>query len=247
MLIKYQITGSFSFKSENTMSKKNVLITGATGNLGTAVCSAFVEAGYHVIGTVENENGDESHDMENIEFHGIDLTREEKVKSLFEKLKSKYSSLHAAICIAGGFGMSNISNTSKKDIEYQFSLNFLTAFNTAKYAYEWMKQEKFGRIILIGSKPALDGGGAEVLPYAIAKGAVIQLADILNETGPKNGIITSVVAPGIIDTPPNRDAMSGANFEDWVTPEAIAGNILHLVSKEANALRQPVLRLYNNS
>lgn len=228
------------------MSKKNVLVTGATGNLGTSVCKAFAEAGYHVIGTVENGNGTETHDMENIEFHGVDLRKEEKVKSLFEKLRHNYPTLHAAVGLAGGFGMSNIATTSKEDIDFQFNLNFITAFNMSKYAYLWMKDSGYGRIVLVSAKPALDGGAAEVLPYAISKGAVAHLAEILNETGNRDGIVTSVIAPSIIDTPPNREAMPDANFDDWVKPEVIAGNILHLVSREAGILRKPVLRLYNN-
>jgi len=41
--------------------------------------------------------------------------------------------------------------------------------------------------------------------------------------------------------------MPGANPSDWVTPEAIADSMEFVVSDKGNALREPVLKLYNNS
>lgn len=227
------------------MSKKYVVITGATGNLGSKVTEAFVEAGYYVVGTAEKGKSKES--TTSTEFYEVDLKDSSQVEEFFNTLKSETQRLHAVICLAGGFGMNNILNGSNKDVQAQFELNFITAFNTVKYGYEWMKNEGGGRIVLVGAKPALEGNAFEVMPYALSKGALIHLAQILNEKSNEHQVITSVIAPSIIDTPPNREAMSDANFDDWVKPEDIAGNILHLVSTEAKIIRNPLVKLYGNS
>lgn len=227
------------------MSKKKILVTGSTGNLGSQVCRTLIEAGYYIIGTAEPGQGRES--SGEVEYHEVDLSDEAAVESFFVETRKKHEKIFGTVALAGGFGMSNISNTTQKDVLDQFHLNFLTAFNTARHSYNWMKENEGGKIIMVSAKPALDGGAAEVLPYALAKGSVAQLANILNETGEEDRIITSIIAPSIIDTPPNRDAMSDAIFDDWVTPEAIAKNILHLLSEAGDVIRKPVLRLYNNS
>jgi NAD(P)-dependent dehydrogenase (short-subunit alcohol dehydrogenase family) len=226
------------------MSQKTVIITGSNGNLGTTVTRAFLDEGYQVVGTIlPGQNAPEGSAAD---YHAVDLTNEKETEDFFNNLKSKYDQLDGVVALAGGFGMSNISNTTQKDIKGQFDLNFITAYNTARFGYNWMKQTGGGRITLVSAKPALEGGAFEVLPYAIAKGAVAHLAEILNETANEDKIITSVIAPGIIDTPPNREAMSNMDFSDWTSPEAIAKNVLFLHSADAAVVRQPILKLYNN-
>lgn len=226
------------------MSQKTVIITGSNGNLGTAVTSTFLDEGYKVVGTILP--GQSAPDESNAQYHAVDLTNEKDTEDFFNKVKSNHDQLDGVIALAGGFGMSNIANTSQQDIEGQFKLNFITAYNTARYGYNWMRETGGGRITLVSAKPALESGAFEVLPYAIAKRAVAHLAEILNEKANEDHIVTSVIAPGIIDTPPNREAMSSMDFSDWTTPEAIANNILFLHSAKAEALRHPVAKLYNN-
>ena len=226
-------------------SSKNILITGATGNLGQAVCNLSLEAGYNVIGTYEP--GDKIEKSENMEYFEVDLTSDIHTSDLISNLKNSHKELHAAILLVGGFAMGNIFNTTTDDLRDMYELNFMTAFNCIKPTYKWMKETGGGRIVLVGAKPALEGGAYEVIPYALAKGSVIQLAGILNETGKQDNIVVSTIVPSIIDTPPNRKAMPNANFPDWVTPGNIAGNILHLISEEGSDLRNPVLKLYGNA
>jgi len=225
-------------------TSKYILITGSNGNLGQAVCNLSLEAGYNVIGTFEP--GDKIEAKNNIEYFEVDLTSDTQASDFINTLKNTREELHAVILLVGGFAMSNIFNTTTDDLMDMYELNFLTVFNCIKPTYKWMKDTGGGKIVVVGAKPALEGGASEVLPYALAKGSVIQLAEILNETGKKDNIVVSTIIPSIIDTPPNREAMPNANFSDWVTPENVAGNILHLISKEATDLRDPVLKLYGN-
>ena len=224
---------------------KNLLITGATGNLGYETCKLAKEAGYQVIGT--RERGDKRKVVDGVEYFDVDLTSDTGASDLVGLLMKKHDALHGAILLVGGFAMSNITNTTADDLMDMYELNFLTTFNTIKPVYQWMKKAGGGRIVVIGAKPAVEGGAAEVLPYALAKGSVLRLAAILNETGKQDGIVVSAVVPSIIDTPQNREAMPKANYDDWVKPGVIAGNMLHLISKEGDALRDPLLKLYGNA
>jgi hypothetical protein len=57
----------------------------------------------------------------------------------------------------------------------------------------------------------------------------------------------SVVVPSTIDTPQNRQSMPDADFSKWVKPEDIASIICYHCTEEASALREPVIKVYNNA
>ena len=221
---------------------KNILITGTTGGLGTAVAKKFISEGNTIFGSI---TPGKSTPDDGVNYFEADLTSLDSVSALFGKLSDK--SLEAGVFLVGGFGMGNLENTTKEDIQKQLDLNFLTAFYCCQNLYPLLTKNGGGKIVLIGAKPALEGGGAETLAYTIAKTTVIKLAEIINESGKEDNIQASVVVPSIIDTPTNRKSMPEANFSDWVTPEAIAESIHFLVSEKGNPLRDTVLKLYGNS
>jgi hypothetical protein len=53
--------------------------------------------------------------------------------------------------------------------------------------------------------------------------------------------------PSTIDTPQNRESMPKADFNSWVAPEAIASIIYFHCTEEASALRETVIKVYNNA
>lgn len=223
---------------------KNILITGAAGNLGTAVTSLLIKEGYQVTGTVEPGH---SHPDSGAVFYECDLTSESATSGLFNRIQQEYASLDAAVLLVGGFGMNSIENASSQDMMQMFTLNYMTAFHASKEAYSWMKQHGGGKLIFIGGKPAVEGGAAALLPYAVSKSAVIKLAEIINESGTKDNIQASVIIPSVIDTPQNRKSMPDADFDNWVKAEQIAETIGVLISEKSRTWRKTVLKLYNNS
>ena len=105
-----------------------------------------------------------------------------------------------------------------------------------------------GKIILIGSKPGMNGSEAkESVAYGFTKSLLFRLAELINATGKEKNIFASVIIPGTIDTPQNRTAMPNANFNDWVKAETIANAMLKLVDDTKFILNNPVLEIYNNN
>jgi hypothetical protein len=69
----------------------------------------------------------------------------------------------------------------------------------------------------------------------------------MNDEAKGHNVITSVIAPSTIDTPQNRQSMPNADPSKWVKPESIAEVIYFYCTEEASALREPVLKVYNNA
>ena len=231
------------------IAKKIAIITGASGNMGQAVVKKFLAEGYQVIGTII-PNDPVSVDIDDVNFERVivDLMNEEDSETFIESIIAKYGSIAAVICTVGGFAMSNIAKTTTSDIAKQYKLNFETAYNIARPAFIHMLQNENGRIFLVGSMPGINAAGSKgMVAYGLAKSLIFRLAELMNDEAKGLNVVTNVIVPSTIDTPQNRASMPDADFNSWVKPTAIAETIFFYCTDKAAALREPVIKLYNNA
>ena len=66
-------------------------------------------------------------------------------------------------------------------------------------------------------------------------------------TGAARNILVNAVAPSIIDTPANRQAMPDADHAAWPKPEAIAEIICHLASPANQVARGAIVPVYGRA
>lgn len=86
-----------------------------------------------------------------------------------------------------------------------------------------------------------------MVAYALSKGLLFHLAELINEHGRKKNITATVIVPSTIDTLANRKAMPEADTTKWIKPEAIAESIAFLLTDPGMTLREGVLKLYNQA
>jgi NAD(P)-dependent dehydrogenase (short-subunit alcohol dehydrogenase family) len=212
-----------------------VLITGASGGLGTTVYKAFADAGLQVTGAARAGS-----DLD------IDLTSAEGAQAMIDAAL-KRGPIDALVHLVGGFGGgSPIVETDEKTWESMFDVNFRAARLAIAAALKPMLAAKHGRIVVVGARAAV-----EPMPnfaaYAISKAAVVALVRNVAAEVKDAGITANVILPSIIDTPPNRKAMPNADFSKWVTPESIARLILWLASEGAEDVSGAVIPIYGKS
>lgn len=231
--------------------QKTAIITGGAGNLGRAVVKKFLELGYHVAATLEpNVPVDDAFRTQSarLDCHELDVTNEREAEAFVKQCAAQYGRLDAAILLVGGFALGTLAELTQRSFEKMLRLNFYSALAIAKPAFEAMKRQGGGRIVFIGARPGLDlKNGTFAVEYGLSKSLLFRLAEALNAEGNASGVIASVIAPSVIDTPANRASMPDANFDDWVKPEAIADAIAFLCSDAGGALRDPILKLYNKA
>jgi NAD(P)-dependent dehydrogenase (short-subunit alcohol dehydrogenase family) len=228
---------------------KTVIITGGNGNLGTAVTKEFLDKNYRVIATVPDEKlKAEFQPHPNLDVIVVNLANEKETAGFVEATVRKYKSIDAALLLVGGFAMGNLAATSGDDLHKQITLNFETAYYVTRPLFDHMMTNKKGRIVFIGARPALvPAQGKELVAYALSKSLLFKLADILNETAKGINLTVSVIVPSTLDTPLNRKSMPDTNPDIWVKPAEIAETLEFLVSDKSAALRETVLKIYNNA
>ena len=228
---------------------KTAIVTGASGNLGQAVVTKFIAEGYNVVGTViPNDLVPINFPPENFEKAVVDLTDEDDTQKFVNAVIAKYEAIDVAIFTVGGFAMGSIADTASSDILEQYRLNFETAYNIARPVFLQMMKQDSGRLFFIGARPGLAASNSEgMVAYGLAKSLVIRLTELINIEAKGKNVVASVVVPSTIDTPQNRESMPKADFNSWVKPEHIAATIHFYCTNEAAALREPVIKVYNNS
>lgn len=228
---------------------KNIIVTGASGNLGLAVVKKFLAENYFVSGTViPNDKVKINIDDENFETSVVDLMDEDAAGKFAGQFILKHNKIDAAILTAGGFGMGKISDTKTTDILFQYKLNFETAYNMARPVFQQMLKQGSGKIFMIGSKPGLNMKNSKgMTAYGLSKSLIFRLAELMNVEAKGTDVVTHVIVPSTIDTPANRKSMPDADFSKWVTPQAIADVIYFYCSDEAGIIREPVIKVYGNS
>ncbi len=212
-----------------SLENSTVIITGAAGSLGQAVCALAQSKGATVIGLDIVDARSIPHTNSYYQTDLLDLTATQARFSSFGKVD-------ALINIAGGFTMGEKAyDTSDEQFDLMFKVNVTTLRNTIKAAVPAMRLQQRGTIVNIGALGAV-AGQADMGAYCAAKSTVMRLTESLSEELKADGINVNAVLPSIIDTPPNREAMPEANFADWVAPEKLAEVICFLASDAASAV-----------
>ena len=228
---------------------KTVIITGANGNLGIVVTKKFLASGYSVIATVRNEAGKQelpAHNKLSVEI--VNLSDEATVESFARTTIAKHNKIDGLLMLAGGFSMGSIDDTDGSAMRKQIALNFDTAYFIARPVFQHMLTNKYGRLVFIGSRPALEAAaGKNMIAYTLSKSMLVKLAELLNAEGKEKNVTATVIVPSIIDTPDNRAAMPDADFSKWVKSEALADILEFIISDKGDPLREMVLKVYNNA
>lgn len=230
-----------------------VLINGATGGLGPAVVSTFVEEGARLVLSTHNQpeldataaslalNPDTTLLLP---ANATDATEVERVVQIAQE---RFGALDVVVQVTGGFqGGTLVAETDLKTWQLMIDLNLHAAFYTARAALPGMLKRGYGKLIFVSSR-----GGSQPAPgiagYAASKGGLEMLVRVLAEETRQRGVNVNAVAPSIIDTLPNRKANPDADFATWVQPASLAGVIHFLASEMAQDIHGAVVPVYGRA
>ncbi|MBY4898246.1 SDR family NAD(P)-dependent oxidoreductase [Cupriavidus sp. AU9028] len=230
-----------------TFTDTPVLITGAAGNLGRAVASAFASAGAHLILLDRDVSALVEYDEADHLLRPVDLLDEAAVREAVDGALQRFGAIRVVCNLAGGFAMGTpVHALAAQDWERLLDLNVRTLLNVARAAVAPMIGNGGGRIVNVGAQSASRGLGL-MGSYCATKDMVARITESMSAELRDANINVNAVLPSIIDTPENRAAMPDADFGRWVTPQALADVILFLASDAARAIHGALVPVTNRA
>jgi NAD(P)-dependent dehydrogenase (short-subunit alcohol dehydrogenase family) len=229
---------------------RHVVVTGGAGALGTAVVAALVESGAvcHVPCFDEAEAKRfrlREHKQVLLTVAGS-LADEAAVNRVYQGIMPLWASIH----IAGGFTAGPLRDTGLATIRQQIDMNLISCMLCCRAAVNAIAGTTAGggRIVNVAARAALEWrSGAGMAAYTASKAAVAALTVALAEEVAKDGILVNAVAPSIMDTPANRQAMPKADHALWPKVDEVASTILFLASPDNRVTRGAVVPVYGKS
>ncbi len=229
-----------------------LFITGASGGLGQVVTQTLLNEGHLVIATRQYSDNPQTliHGFSDLLFtYETDLSDEVQVQTLIQRVIHNHGPIDAAILLAGGYEGGSLVETTGDLLERMLTLNVKTAYYVVQSLFDHMShQPNGGRFVLIGARQALNAQfGRQAVAYTLSKSLLFELSNLINASGKEHDIISTVIAPSVIDTAANRRAMPDADFTAWVDPQTLADTIAFVLFGAGRALREPVLEVYNRA
>jgi NAD(P)-dependent dehydrogenase (short-subunit alcohol dehydrogenase family) len=226
---------------------RHIVVTGGAGALGTAVVAALSEAGAlcHVACFDEAEAArfrPRAPKGVSVTVTGS-LAEDAAVAGLYRGIEPLWASIH----IAGGFAAGPLREATVDVIRQQIDMNLMSSMLCCRAAVNAMAG-KGGRIVNVSARAGLEWrSGAGMVAYTVSKAAVAALTAALAEEVAQDGILVNAVAPSIMDTQANRQAMPKADYALWPKVEEVAATIAFLVSPENRVTRGAIVSVYGKS
>src|SRR5262249_2745763 len=210
------------------LTDKHIVVTGGAGALGSAGVGPPEERGATVHAPAHAE---------------VDLADEAAVTKFYAELPSLWGSIHAA----GAFTMAPLAETKLETWRSLIDTNATSCFLCSREAVRAIRKTGGGgRIVNVASLSALTPTGGMVA-YLASKAAVIALTQHVAAETLADGMFVTAIAPAIIDTTKNREAMPNADFDKWPKPSELAQSIAWLAGPENTMTSGTIVPIYGKA
>lgn len=234
------------------MNVKRALVTGGSGDIGSAICAALARDGWRVI-VHAHANRDRAEDVASrirdaggqAEVVAFDVTDAAATHAALDALLAA-GPIHALVHNAGVHDDAPLAGMGEEQWRHVIDVSLHGFFHAVQPLLLPMARAKLGRIVAVSSVAATLGNRGQV-NYAAAKSALHGAVKSLAREMASRGITANVVAPGIIAgrltetlfTPDQLKAMIPAGRTG--TPAEVAAVVAFLCSDAASYVNGQVL------
>ncbi len=220
---------------------KNIVVTGATGALGSLTAKTFALQGHNLIlldidaKKLETLACNLNLPASRIYAHPVDLLDATALQTSVEAALSKFGSIHALFHLVGGWvGGKTFVDTSADDLEFMLNQHVRTTFNLFKSLSKPLSGNHWGRVIIVSASTVPNPPGKSGV-YTAAKAAqenmVLSLANELKEYK----VTANIIQVKAIDV---------ENKGTGAAPAEIVSLMQYLFSDEAGKINGARIPLY---
>lgn len=236
---------------------QKVLITGATGGIGSATAKLFaeLEASVGLCGRNEKKLNDLANEIrkdgnDNIQLFVCDLSNIDEVNNLIDQSDTQMDGIDILICNAGITKDMLAIRMSNNDFESVLDVNLKATFILNRDMAKKMIKRRYGRIINISSIVGVMGNPGQA-NYVASKAGMIGMSKSLAYEVASRNITVNCVAPGFIETP-MTDVLTEEQKNKMLanipvgrigSSDDVASSIAFLASKEASYITGQTLHV----
>lgn len=210
-----------------------VLVTGASGALGSAVMARLAQRGRRAVALSRSEAGDAR-----------------ALAGAIARIEADVGPLSGAVLTAGAWRGGHAFHEAAAEADYRtvMDANLETAQLALRAILPGMVRRGRGSIVLVGSRAGVrpyDARGDAA--YAASKAALAALAQAVAAEVVTQGVRLNLVLPSTIDTEANRKAMPDVDHSRWVTTESLCDVIEFLLSEASRDVSGALLPVYGRA
>ena len=235
---------------------KTIIITGASGDIGSEIASALAENGNNLVLIHKSNKQGVNNLINNISgkcdfsVFQCDLAKENEIENVVKQTIEKYGKIDCLINCAGISYFEQIQDTTTKSYNHVFDSNFKSTLLTIAKVSKNMIANRSGKIINISSMWGVVGASVESL-YSASKAAINNLTlSLAKELGPSN-ITINTICPGLINTKMNGNLSEEDKAEIIFntplrrigTTKDVANLVEFLVGEKSNFLTGQIITL----
>ncbi len=227
-------------------NKRFVILTGATGTLGKAVCGQLLAEGYHpilVARDIHKLKALQQVHPEQVTVFACDVSDITAIDELFRQPFLQTGALCGVIACAGILTMGATANFAQCDWDAIMQTNLTGTFAVFKQAIPHM-QPHGGSLIAIGSRWA--SGAKTATAYAASKAGLRGMIASMQKEYAGTNIRPVLISPGSIASPMSGSVNNGARPLDILQPEDVANTILHVLSSSQRVIFNEIIMLAYN-
>ena len=218
------------------------LVTGGSRGIGAAISVALKNEGYKVAATYagNDEAASKFSDETGINTYKWNVASYQESAKGLDQVQADLGPIDTIVANAGITRDAPFHKMTPEQWNQVVDTNLTGVFNTVHPLWPAMRENKFGRVIVISSINGQKGQFAQV-NYAATKAGDLGIVKSLAQEGARNGITANAICPGYIATDMVM-AMPEKAIEATISqiptgrlgePEEIARCVVFLASKDA--------------
>ena len=219
--------------SVRTRLPSTVVVTGASGALGSVVAGRLHDAGVTLVLPTRGDPAGLTTQFPGAQGVTADITTEAGADAVAATAQEA-GGADAALLLAGGFGMGDLASLTPAALNTMMTANVLSALLPLRALAPQLKASQGAALGISAS--AARGTKAKMGAYGASKAALEAVLSAAQAELKADGVHVGWITPeGTLDTPANRTAMPDADRSAWVGLDGLTDAIVHWLGQDRRA------------